>query len=311
VQEETYLLIYSFVQMSNAVIPDLIDLDVASEKINQELTEEITKVLNELSLNDFTLLGLFSLHFIMSTHSNTFVAHADSETYPPYIQPAHAWLLQNLHNPYPSKQTRMLFSNQTNTSQKDIDSWFIDIRKRIGWNSLRKRHFSTRKDMIAAATRFFKPSSIQLDTRTDPEDFAPSDQDFAVLEVTAKNLYSRRFLTSPLANGLDAMKDVTPETNPAAQVNSLARQISSQQIEPLSLHSSLELVSPSPLTTFSSPSPPPSSSLPSSRGRKRRQSTFDSDPSIEAQPHKRMRLATLYFFLFLETESQCLESMSL
>ena len=65
-QEETYLLIYSFVQMSNAVIPDLIDLDIATEKINQELTEEITKVLNELSLNDFTVLGLFYLLSIMA-----------------------------------------------------------------------------------------------------------------------------------------------------------------------------------------------------------------------------------------------------
>lgn len=235
----------------------------------------------------------------------------EPETSPPYIQSAHAWLLNNLHNPYPSKQTRITFATETKTPQKDIDAWFTDIRKRIGWNSLRKKHFSTRKDMIAAATRFFKPSSTQLDTRTDPEDVAPLDQDFAVLEDTAKNLYSRRFSTSPLANGLNAVKDVTLETNPAAQVDSLARQISSQQIEPLSPCSSLEFVSPSPLTTFSSPSPPPSPSQPSSQGRKRRQSTFDSDPSIEAQPHKRMRFVILYFFLFLETESQCLESMSL
>lgn len=65
VQEETYLLIHSFVQMSNAVIPELIDLDIASEKINQKLTEEIANVFNELSLNDFTILGKISLLFIM------------------------------------------------------------------------------------------------------------------------------------------------------------------------------------------------------------------------------------------------------
>ena len=221
---------------------------------------------------------------------------ADPETTPLYIQPAHIWLLDNLHNPYPSKQTRITLSKQTNTPRKDIDSWFIDIRKRIGWNSLRKKHFSTRKDMIAAATRFFKPSFIPQDLRTAPQDTTESDQKFALLEDNAKNLYSRKFSASTLANELATMKDVAPEANSAGQGN-LARQMSNQEIEtiPNSPYTSPEFVSPSSLT-FSSPSPPPSQ--PSSQGRKRRQSDSNSNSGIETRPCKRTRSVILYFIYF-------------
>ena len=50
--EETRLMVYSFTQMSDAVIPELIDLDIASEKINQELNQDINKIFSELSLDD-------------------------------------------------------------------------------------------------------------------------------------------------------------------------------------------------------------------------------------------------------------------
>jgi hypothetical protein len=230
----------------------------------------------------------------------------EPETYPTYIQPAHAWLLNNLHNPYPSKQMRTTFLKQTGTSLKDIDAWFTDVRKRIGWNSLRKKHFTTRKEMIAAATRFFKPSSMQLDPETELEDTAHFDQDFALLEDNAKNLYSRKFLTSTLASRLDAVKVATPESNLAGQGDSLA-QIPCQEIEPIS---NSPYSSPSP-PICSSPSPLPSPSQPPSQGRKRRQCASDSNSSIEAQPLKRMRFVILYFFLFPETEPHPVESMSL
>lgn len=156
--------------------------------------------------------------------------------------------------------------------------------------------------MIAAATRFFKPSSPQLDHSSGPDEVTHFDEEFALLEDRAKNLYSRRFSASTLANELAAMKDVTPEANSAGQGN-LARQMSNQEIEtiPNSPYTSPEFVSPSSLT-FSSPSPPPSSSQPSSQGRKRRQSDSDSNSGIETRPCKRTRsvILDLISFYFLE-----------
>ena len=236
------------------------------------------------------------VYFLLSLISHRFQPQsiAEPETYPAYIQPAYIWLLNNLHNPYPSKQTRTMLSNQTNTAQKDIDSWFTDVRKRIGWNSLRKKHFSTRKDMIAAATRFFKPSSPQLDHSSEPDDTTHFDQEFTLLEDSAKNLYSRRFSTSTLASGLDSVKVATPESDPAGQGDSLAR-IPSQEIEPTS---NSPYSSPSPPTC--SP-PPPSPSQPSLQGRKRRQCASDSNAgieNIETRPCKRTRSVILYFISF-------------
>ena len=151
--------------------------------------------------------------------------------------------------------------------------------------------------MIAAATRFFKPSSPQLDHSSEPDE-SHFDGEFALLEGSAKNLYSRRFSASTLANELAAMKDVTSEANSAGQGN-LARQMSNQEIEiiPNSPYTSPEFVSPSSLT-FSSPSPSPSSSQPSSQGRKRRQSDSDSNSGIETRPCKRTRFVVRYFISF-------------
>jgi hypothetical protein len=58
-EEETRLMIYSFVQISNVVIPNLIDLDIASGKIALELNKDINKVFAELSLEDSTTPGSF------------------------------------------------------------------------------------------------------------------------------------------------------------------------------------------------------------------------------------------------------------
>ena len=152
--------------------------------------------------------------------------------------------------------------------------------------------------MIAAATRFFKPSSPQLDHSSEPHEINYFDREFTLLEESAKNLYAKKFSASTLAKGLAAMKDVTPEANPAGQEN-LARQTSNQEIEtiPISRYTSPEFVSPSP-PTFSSPSTSPSQ--PSSQGRKRRQSDSDSNSSvesIEARPLKRPRFVIFYFIL--------------
>jgi len=61
-EEETRLLIYSFVQTSDAVIPSLIDLDIASEKIIQEEGDKFNKLIDGLSLDD-PYTGLFPLPF--------------------------------------------------------------------------------------------------------------------------------------------------------------------------------------------------------------------------------------------------------
>ena len=59
-EDETCQMIYAFAQMSDAVIPTVIDVYVSSDKI----TEELNKVLLDLSLDDTKPPGAFSLLFV-------------------------------------------------------------------------------------------------------------------------------------------------------------------------------------------------------------------------------------------------------
>lgn len=126
-----------------------------------------------------------------------------------YIPLAYKWLLDNLHNPYPTKETRSEIAASTDSDSKDVDAWFVDARKRIGWNQLRKEHFPKRRDLIEAATLFFKPvqsaissSTLMRSTVADNRHLEFANQ-FVQIEERARELYSTKLFPSNLASELD------------------------------------------------------------------------------------------------------------
>nr|AAZ14947.1 homeodomain mating-type protein [Coprinellus disseminatus] len=126
---------------------------------------------------------------------------------PKYLEPALRWLKQNIHNPYPSQAVRNAIAHQTQSALKDIDAWFIDIRKRIGWSCLRYKRFRNRKaDIVDAASRFF--------TNSDPHRPLEGiiESEFASIASTVDQLYTEKCAGSALAYCLDeAVKDLTPD----------------------------------------------------------------------------------------------------
>jgi hypothetical protein len=144
---------------------------------------------------------------------------------PSYIELAYKWLLNNLHDPYPSKEIRNSIHVESGISRKGLDAWFIDARKRIGWNTLRRQHFSNKRvDIVEAATRFFLQGGAErtLDLSIDP---TPNlDIEFVSIETRAKDLYSDKFSESTLAAVLDvSVKDLTPEAKAEARSAGKAR----------------------------------------------------------------------------------------
>ncbi|KAJ8702266.1 hypothetical protein PTI98_001001 [Pleurotus ostreatus] len=138
---------------------------------------------------------------------------------PTYIAPAYKWLLKNIHNPYPSKETKKLMSRGSGTSFQNIDAWFLNVRRRIGWTSISKKFFGGSKaDTIAAAYRALvddapRPSSDAIDGE---EDYTPLPGDirmvFVEMQDAAQQLYAEKFTKSRLAGRLDGMvKDMTDE----------------------------------------------------------------------------------------------------
>lgn len=119
-----------------------------------------------------------------------------------FIKPCQEWLLANLHNPYPSRPLKEKISCETSSSSRDIDHWFMDARKRIGWNAFRRERFSNQRSAIVnAATQFFKDDPKRC---LDPS----IRSQFATIQANAEGLYLRSALSTNFAV---AMKPTTPE----------------------------------------------------------------------------------------------------
>ncbi|KAG6815913.1 hypothetical protein H0H87_010316 [Tephrocybe sp. NHM501043] len=143
----------------------------------------------------------------------------DSGTTPPYLKPSYEWLALNVHNPYPLPSVRDGIAKGSGAARKDIDNWFIDARKRIGWNAARKAHFSNKRvDIVDAATRFFAG---------DEKLILEQDAELALISImrNVKDLYSDKFSETSLAAQLaTVVKDLTPQTKAAAKAERTRQQ---------------------------------------------------------------------------------------
>ncbi|KAL1718448.1 hypothetical protein EV715DRAFT_252729 [Schizophyllum commune] len=109
-------------------------------------------------------------------------------TTPAYLEPCYTWLLNNLHNPYPSHEERLRFSVDTGSSMKDIAAWFISARQRIGWSELRAKQFGRSQiGIVKAASRFWPERDTNLPLPPDIE------LRFAEIDANARSLYAGKF----------------------------------------------------------------------------------------------------------------------
>lgn len=192
---------FSVSQTIAILAESLLNLDIEATELSQRLNQETSQILD-------------SNHLIIPAKTNPSPARSPSPSQSQstssnsaYIQPSYTWLLSNLHYPYPSRDIKSTISSQTCCPVKDIDAWFVDVRKRIGWNALRKARFlNKRADIVDAATRFF----VKGDPKR-PLD-AAIELEFVAIESRARDLYTEKFLQSFLATKLDgAVKDMTPD----------------------------------------------------------------------------------------------------
>ena len=219
---------------------------------------------------------------------------------PPYIRPAYTWLLNNLHNPYPSKETKTTIAEESGSSPKDVDNWFINVRRRIGWNKLRSKHFENKRSLIVdAATRFFKQVPQALHSSSAPTSDIDTktnyNSEFKSIENIARDLYPQKLIETPLATKLDGSgRNLTLEAKDCAQVECSGVQRGAEDLQPLYAYPTPER---SPERSPEAPviSLPIQNSTPAS-SRKRRNSDRDSldIEDCRDEPPKRCR----YFFQF-------------
>ncbi|KAG0707490.1 homeodomain protein 1 [Suillus ampliporus] len=134
-------------------------------------------------------------------------AQSPESSLPPFIEPAYKWLLANIHNPYPSSDTKASIARSSGCSMNSISAWFVSARRRIGWTSICRKHFNNcRADTVDAACRAV--------VKEDPARILPHTvfHDFLQMKVAAQDLYASIFIKSALAGELDAVvKDMTEE----------------------------------------------------------------------------------------------------
>ncbi|KAG1813291.1 C-terminal domain of homeodomain 1-domain-containing protein [Suillus subaureus] len=134
-------------------------------------------------------------------------AQPPESSLPPFIEPAYKWLLANIHNPYPSSDTKAGIVRSSRCSMNSVVAWFIGARRRIGWTTICRKHFNNcRADTADAASRAL--------VKEDPTRvLAPVIfHDFQQMKTAAQDLYASTFTKSALAGDLDAVvKDMTEE----------------------------------------------------------------------------------------------------
>lgn len=300
----TISMVYNLAHRVPIVMKAFLDVEVLSEQLMSTLDIEASAILDSSSdmVNPTSLLCP-TIASPKDFHNTTI-----DFALPKYIEPSYKWLLQNIHNPYPPTHIRNAIAKATGSPRKDIDGWFIDARKRIGWNALRKEHFSNKRaDIVEAATQFF----ITRES-TQPPHMPTTDVDFAAIESNARDLYSNKFFQSDLATRLDTVvKDMTPEMKVQAKAEERRRRLlekeKSQDTRAISSYPS-----PDRSPSYSSPSPlplpnedDPETTLPrliSQSSRKRRASSTELlDLEDEISSNKRPRFVSSPTSMFIST----------
>jgi len=231
------------------------------------------------------------LEEILEEHGQT-LRHSKSETFQPptntapYIRPAYHWLLHNLHNPYPPKGTRNAIAHETASDPKHVDNWFADVRKRMGWNAIRKRHFSNKRHLtVDAATTFFKSQSSNLLNDV-------VCHDFTAMSASAEGLYANKLGERLVLNA----KDIPPVSVELDNGLEKKGRIPIRVFRSTSMSSKKCLVNP----PLSSPSVP---NLPRQSPNQKRSRTPEIPVDFPSHCFKRTRSISFQVLIFLITDN--------
>jgi len=131
----------------------------------------------------------------------------------PYIYQTYIWLLQNLSNPYPPKEVRERIARETGSHLKHVEGWFVDVRKRMGWNAIRKRHFLNKRHLVVNAAKAFfenEPSELLTDAVR---------QDFSAMVAVVEEMYFKKFNNGKLVRKVEQPLPDPPSDNVETQAS--------------------------------------------------------------------------------------------
>lgn len=134
------------------------ELYATSAQITSSLLADVETILTQLSLDDVVVERLPSTIIKESPEHNSIPRNR----LPPYVPSAYAWMLYNLHNPYPPSSLKRNWAKGASLSTRAMDDWFKAIRKKIGWVTFTKSRFKGSRCLAVSAAE-----SVLLDDASD------------------------------------------------------------------------------------------------------------------------------------------------
>jgi hypothetical protein len=197
--DSTLQMVRTIANSVEIITQSVLNMQSASEEVSTSLHQQLVETMITSSL---------SPHIASSTGTRrSLPTGAVRSSVSRLFFPWQSWLMNNLHNPYPSPETKQLLAHQTGKSVESVNRWFINARSRIGWTDISKNHFlGSRNDTVDGAYRAY--------VEDDLKNPLPSKVIFAFMKMKAdaEALYSEKIKPSRLAMQIDAVvKDVTSE----------------------------------------------------------------------------------------------------
>ncbi|KAH9968608.1 hypothetical protein BC827DRAFT_266779 [Russula dissimulans] len=126
-----------------------------SEEIFQDAQSRLSDLIRELPPNAFETLShsppIPPHHLLFSHHPPSMQgALGQHKTLDAY---AYRWLMQNLHNPYPTNMQVQILGDLSGTSAAQVEIWFKEMRDAIGWTKLSREFFASSPNATVAAAR--------------------------------------------------------------------------------------------------------------------------------------------------------------
>nr|AGS09286.1 a1 homeodomain mating type protein [Heterobasidion annosum] len=135
--------IYSVVEVVSASIQilatEFLDTHFQMQSLTDDFMSELGDTLSRFGLSEDPSLPVISDD---QNHSEKTQSFTLATPHPSSYASAYEWLLDNLHNPYPSPDVKSQLAQAHGLSPKAIGTWFKQVRQEIGWSTLSGEIFS-------------------------------------------------------------------------------------------------------------------------------------------------------------------------
>ena len=192
ISPSTLGLVYDVATNISQIAKSLISVESELVDVDCEFNKDICSILAELSLEDQDVTKHSVSPVMRKGESARSCKHAplhegqrgNGKEGRRTIAEPYQWLITHLHNPYPTRQTKIELAKSSDISLKEMNDWFINVRKQIGWTSIRKRYFMGNAALtVDHAHRVFK------EYEPDRPVSACIAQAFERMKNTAEHLY--------------------------------------------------------------------------------------------------------------------------